>query len=121
MIVKAEAILILNPVKNFLSAEVYCCFIEKLGFIENALEYLNKNYSSFIDAVNLVAAGQIKNLHTFMHPSENRRNHLSFQTLSQAKDKLKNYDLYFYDMSGQKYQWVKINSRNQEQSLNQST
>ena len=64
MITKPEAILILKPVTNYLSIDVYCCIVIKtfLKSEEDLLKHLNLHYSTFVDAVNLVSIGQIDDL-----------------------------------------------------------
>lgn len=109
MSAQCEAILLLNPVKNFLSAEVYCCVIREIGLKPDAdvLEYLNQNYSGFMDAVELVSLGEILLLNKMIW-NKSRRMQASFPTLTKAKEELKDHNLYYYDMSEEKYKWVRL-------------
>jgi len=103
-----EAVLLLNPSVGYLSSDVYCCFIGKIGLPENVdvLMYLNTYYSSFVEAVKLVTLGEIENLER-MDPNTKETRQFSFVSLSKAKETLKGYNLYYYDMKGPKYQWIK--------------
>lgn len=106
---KPEAILLLNPVINYLSMTVYCCVIRKTGLDFNVdfLEYLNCKYSLFVDAVSLLSLGEIENLDQMMYNKIGRMQ-ASFPSLVKAQEELKDHNLYFYDMSQKKYKWIKL-------------
>ena len=106
---ECQAILIINPVKNYLSSDVYCCIVRNTGLKLDMdfLTYMNQNYSGFSDAVSLVSIGEIENLEK-MEYKQSGRLQASFETLSKAKEAISTYNLYFYDMSGEKYKWIKL-------------
>ena len=107
---KPEAILLLNPVTNYLSIDVYCCVVKKTGFDNEAdfLKSLNQSYSSFSEAVNLVAIGEIENLGRRIADTKNRKTWPAFSGVAKAKEELKGHNLYLYDMSEKKYKWIKL-------------
>lgn len=107
--VKPKAVLLLNPVKFYLSAEVYVCSIKDGIPSGDVVKYLNQNFGTFVEAVNLVALGEIENLEKMTYNKMGRRAQNSFRTLNEAKENLKEYDVYYYDMSEPKYTWIKLN------------